>query len=455
MDRRLVVLAAAFALLAGRAASPVAAQGTPPLNPVVSTCNLTNDATAITAALLGSGLPCQAMFPKKVPIELLPLQRGFDYYSWLTFLALNAPAAGGVIGSGRGAGGDAPTVWEQWQGLASVMLPGGATPPPFGTSVPPPTICPAAAKGEPIFEMISKAPPTLQISGEPLNSGPLIDQNGAYARFEILVNQPMYGYIVRNKLYSKQQQLNFTGPVIFPAGQVTSGSSGSIGSIVIKASWKVIGKGDDPTRFHTVAGYVYNPALTSPPTPASCTRATLGLVGLHIVHKTVNDPEWLWSTFEQVDNVPTAGVKPIASHYSFNDPTCALATCAVNAPVPKPWVPSQTSSFHSQIVRTTSLDKPQAGMQAQTNKLNAAFRGILGSTVWSNYELITTQWPTTPNDPVKKFGSPFPLNAANSTMETYVQGNAPLDSSCMACHGNATTARGIPADFSYVLERAQ
>ncbi len=31
------------------------------------------------------------------------------------------------------------------------------------------------------------------------------------------------------------------------------------------------------------------------------------LVGLHIMVKTRYRPQWLWSTFEQVDNVPPAG----------------------------------------------------------------------------------------------------------------------------------------------------
>ena len=41
----------------------------------------------------------------------------------------------------------------------------------------------------------------------------------------------------------------------------------------------------------------------------------MGLVGLHIAHKTQHAPQWIWSTFEQVDNYK--GPDP-----SFNDPAC-------------------------------------------------------------------------------------------------------------------------------------
>ena len=33
-------------------------------------------------------------------------------------------------------------------------------------------------------------------------------------------------------------------------------------------------------------------------------RKTLGLVGFHVVHKTKNRPQWIWTLFEHNDNVP-------------------------------------------------------------------------------------------------------------------------------------------------------
>ena len=68
------------------------------------------------------------------------------------------------------------------------------------------------------------------------------------------------------------------------------------------------------------------------------------------------------------------------------------------------------------------------------------------------YRLITTQWPTNPNDPGDPLGTPTPNISANVTMESYVQPT----SSCMACH---QIAAGVGSeyrpDFSYMLLHAQ
>ena len=88
--------------------------------------------------------------------------------------------------------------------------------------------------------------------------------------------------------------------------------------------------------------------------------------------------------------------------------------------------------------------------------------------------LLATQWPS--NRPcvlevekLEKAGkdlmtvldptcAPAPTYLANTTLETYSQGKIPLaSSSCMACHGNATTQH-VPAtasDFTFILEKAQ
>ena len=64
--------------------------------------------------------------------------------------------------------------------------------------------------------------------------------------------------------------------------------------------------------------------------------------------------------------------------------------------------------------------------------------------------------------------SPAPTFLANSTLETYSQGDIPLaSSSCIACHGNAVSFQTRPSnpkpgdvhlnqsDFTFMLEKAQ
>ena len=105
-----------------------------------------------------------------------------------------------------------------------------------------------------------------------------------------------------------------------------------------------------------------------------------------------------------------------------------------------------------------------------TKTLNATYQALLRTvnpqSVWANYQLISTQWPSAPQpncqiSAANPLGNPAPLFLANATLETYIQGTVPqASSSCMACHGNAAThvtesPRTSFADFTYLLERAQ
>jgi hypothetical protein len=435
--------AAALALLP----VPSTAQG--PIDPPVTNCNILPPSTPITTALLKSGLPCTATLI--APFNLDNLQNGFDYYSWLTFLALNSPAAGGVIGK------DAPTIWEQWKELEEVILPDGSQPLPWGQSPPPPAACRALIpKGAkiPVLRMVGKTPNVLTQTTQPFDTGPLIDQNGRFVRYEILMNRPMFEYILQHQLYNQQGQAAFGKPM-FPPGSVVQGTNGTIGGILIKASWKVLLPSEDKSRFHVANVLIYQPAVPNPPIKESCTKGVVGLVGLHIVHKTTSDPQWLWTTFEHVDNDPTKSAVDggkLATAYNFYNPKCAAKDCPVNTQPPRPWDPNVIpfpKGFKSQIVRLTDL-------MDDAKKLNSSFQGIVPSTVWQNYMLVSTQWPANAQSKTDPSGNPAPAFLANTTLETYVQGTIPMSSSsCMHCHVNATDTQANMSDFTYILQNAQ
>jgi hypothetical protein len=428
--------------------------------PPPDACNVTTPTTKITPALLSSGLPCAGTIT--APFTLDNIQHGFDYYSWLTFLALNAPAKGGVIGSGPGPGGDAPAIWSGWKDIGSIMLPGGAKPTPWGTPPVIPKICQGLAPdGTDIVTMVGKTPNVLSATNQPFKTGPLIDQNGQYVRYDILVNEPMFDYIVDNTLYSIAGQTAFTTPVDFPPGFVAPNpppgappkpAPGAFGAIMIKVAWKPLGKNDNPAKFHTMTALVYQPAQVNPAIKESCHKAVLGLVGMHIAHKTKNDPQWLWSTFEHVDNVPTdadVAAKHLQARYNFFNPACK--TCKINDTPPRPWDPNVVpfpGGYHSQITRVIPITK-------EVIALNNAFHSLLKGKVWQNYMLISTQWPTDATSTTDPTGKPAPIYLANTTAETYIQGKVPQSSSnCTACHNNATTTGGHFSDFTYILENA-
>ena len=230
---------------------------------------------------------------------------------------------------------------------------------------------------------------------------------------------------------------------------------------MVKAAWKIISNVADRARFHTNNVLVYTPATENPKVAESCVKATIGLVGLHIAHKTANESQWVWSTFEHEDNAPTEGdVKSgtLKAKYNYYNPKCK--TCPVNASAPRPWNPSKTGP-PTQVVRMDMLP-PFATTSASAQ--NAVAQKLLASvsprSVWQRYILVSTQWPTNSGDcaakPADPFGTPAPQFLANTTLETYVQGTTPnVSSSCIACHGNAVMTNGKASDFTFLLQRAR
>ena len=139
---------------------------------------------------------------------------------------------------------------------------------------------------------------------------PFTDQNGRWVHYTVLVNQPEYDYIRYCELY-RGKCFNSTGcDIHLPDG-----------SVEIKLAWRVLETCDlpdskqpctkeDTSRYLTVQGEVEFPVNpfqpTDPPQPA-IVPATLGLVGMHIVHWTNQYRDAVWATFEHVDNDPDCG----------------------------------------------------------------------------------------------------------------------------------------------------
>jgi hypothetical protein len=228
-----------------------------------------------------------------------------------------------------------------------------------------------------------------------------------------------------------------------------------MGAIMVKASWKVMGPHDDPSQFHTRTALVYTPPSDNPKIEETCVKKTVGLVGMHIVHKTQSEPQWIWSTFEHAHNAPTqaeVNQNQLLAGYNFYKPGCPATKCPINQPPPRPWNPNVLpfpQGFTSQVIRLIELT-------SEVHELNKSFQSLLKGTVWENYILISTQWPTEGTSKTDPTGAPFPLFLANTTLETYSQGEVPQSSSsCMDCHGNAVDTLGHASDFTFILQRAE
>jgi len=419
-------------------------------------------------------------------------QRLFDIFSWQTFIALNWPAdpSGKPILNGPPRN-DVPLVWEYWINASQVFKPNGVAPDPWPVS---PSVLGRSlqrnrAAGKPHIE----AHDTLQAF-----SGPLVDQNGKWVRYEILMNRTEYDYIVHNTLYNQEGQalFNLDHQVAFP---VNDGRKRH-GSMEIKLAWKELGPNDIQERFLVRKADLYNPD-----TGKYERNKLVGLVGMHVAVRTASSPQWIWATFEHVDNVrvkqaelkvngkyvqmqpnfanlntPTALPNQLPPMNAVIDPKTGLpvpVTAASTQP-PTTWLMANTTN-PVQVMRVIPLDPA-------TEELNAQAQAVLrqAGSALQYYELIGTQWPVHPKAPAvpggqgsapesivnKTPGNMVPVYLVNSIMETYfqkgIQNAGPLEQddrlapnndgvdttqvfgteSCVGCHYSAGSVIGFKKD---------
>jgi hypothetical protein len=341
---------------------------------------------------------------------------------------------------------------------------------------------------------------------------PLIDVNGNWTVYERRVNDVEAQYLLApngkpsETLTTKTGQTNFInsnpGGAQFTASSTTT--TGANGSIEIKTAWRIIDRnaGDDPSRYYTQLAFIAVPGDLVKGGRQFCSSVTLGLVGMHIVQRnpvvSCNpqlQPQWIWATFEHVDNAPPAqsqcnvrngcGTNPGTNW--INQPSCGPAAPSQsvrysyykqNAGVqgtnirPQttglggtkfPWNPRQP---YAQGNTTSATAMPQAtrcfSIYPTTDQLNTQWQKALAAfnTPLQNYMLIGTQWG---GNVEPREGNPLPANAvpamlSNMTLETYIQNFTESikgqggPGSCVGCHNFARLAVGSKpsADFSFL-----
>jgi hypothetical protein len=264
--------------------------------------------------------------------------------AWNWFIALNAPLVGG-----------GPKVWESWRQTSSVYLPNGQPPAPWGQQPPPPPQVIAQAKAQGLNTNL----PFHNLDSEVQSDGlALRDNFNQNVRYQILMNQDTFNYVLTSKIYNvngQQAMAQANTPANFPAT-----------AFEIKTSWIWIGT--DSTIFNKLNGkyYIVNAyyalfdASGKPTGVYKVGRAALS--GMHIISKIV--PQWFWTTFQNV-----------------NDKNFTHATNAL----------------------------PMSGATVTANRVYQTMLKNAGS-IFANYELRGTQWQFT-----------SPLLLANSQIETAFQ----------------------------------
>jgi hypothetical protein len=403
-------------------------------------------------------LPVSVTLPSSVTtdVEGRPF---FDQFSWQSFIALNWPADPNAPGTPLSPSdpsvfktppAGSSTVWESYMASFQLYGTGDQPPVPWGSA----TQTSAPCGSGKTLRMVAKASDVLNEVNEAF-SHPLIDQNNNYVYAEVRFNQAYYDFVSSNGFYLKKNlPLPSTTPMQMP---VSSSSPYAVGAVMIKAAWRQLTATDDPSRYYVIDAQLAQSG------GQGCVSAKMGLVGLHVAQKAKGFPAWIWSSFEQIDNVaPGPGAGPNV-RASFNNGTDTPATPNgwANRPPKAPPLLAPGKRSPVQVTRYNAIPTTPPGKS--TVDLNTAYAALVAGTPWQNYQLVITQWPT--DNAAKDFllldlggiypqngGQPFPVNGAtNTAMETYFQAQADAigsgGNSCMQCHYSAGKT-----DFSWIMQ---
>ena len=436
-------------------------------------------------------------------------QKDIYEFMWQTFIALNWPhKTGGSRGEpdtektlapwSDGLTSDGPVVWETYRRPDQVFLPPSEWPITWNEELPQNVCFPGSGSKIKVLNVnetdYSEFADGINQPFTQANypTGPVLDQNKNYLRYEVTMNQSYFSYISFFQYYRAETQkravrnyINFTERTGEPPPPLKTWQSGRSarffqplpngkeayltrvfklppyalqGIVEIKATWKVLGEGDVPGRFYRREVFFLNP-------DGECTGPhVIGLLGYHI-HRvipfgTVRDFEHIGTTFEQVDNVSLppdeeGGPFPLPPHPSLNpgidsdSPPPYLNGYQVNGQsgrsglIPPPLQDGEPLPEKSE--RPITNISRQVPVSPDVKEVNAKFRGLLRErqSVWFYYKMIGTSNPNLnnpPNPPNPYLGPGIAgaqysngQNLINTALESYTQEGW----ACQRCHLNA------------------
>lgn len=356
----------------------------------------------------------------------------FDDFSWRSFVAVVWPAKAGERGvpdTSATVGADGPRVFDTYKSAWEIFHRDGSAPADWNTyEASHFNACGQAVEfGDLVLASFSKFDDIGQADFGTL-VGPLVAQNMTYTRYLTGFNKGEFEEINNNKWYLRENLGTQAKPLTFQNG-----------ALDVKSAWIDMTDVAHPERYYIRDAWVMR-------SDGSCPKIKVGLVGLHIVQKTPSRPQWIWSSFEHIDNISQTGAQ---APFTFNDGSGEAMPD--NNPIKFP--PPNTPPLKFNVERL----KP---IHPSTQRTNAAYRQALAqqNSVWQFYQLVMTQWPLQKNPPEpippSQPGTPnstFPglgsdgTAFSNVTMETFDQNS--IRRGCMACH-NATK---VESDFLWVL----
>lgn len=215
-------------------------------------------------------------------------------YAWSLFEALNAPLA--TPGT---------KMWEtDFRQTSTIYLPDGSRPAAWGSEPSPTAPYPTAADCSAASTVWHNLDTAIQVDGLAL-----LDTWGNDVRYQLLMNQPAFDYILGRELYNVngQELLAQAGePAVFPQE-----------AFELKTSWIWIGTDESKCealadKYYLVNAY-YVP-VDNDGQPLEPVYGFAALTGMHIINRCL--PDWVWITFENVHNADFTQVSlelPISS----------------------------------------------------------------------------------------------------------------------------------------------
>lgn len=401
----------------------------------------------------------QYVLPADIPVPNADATAStFQEFSWQTFMGVNSPGVGQLLDPDD----IEPPQWTNWSSSVD-MLSCQGTPTPSGCVCPDggcatsgvhyyPTACRdiPSYRNYRVLDQAGKVDDSfLQAKTGGVSNDPVIDRFGNFLRFEIILSPATFNNVIDDMLYDKDNLAGLTDDVNMSCGtpDYTGGdpANAQMGAMVLKAAWMDVHESPasttlDLSRYHTEELLVYTPSYRNISGVESCELRNMAMVGMHVEHKTLRQPTWIWTTFEHVDNAPSCvGLlggpgdpnpnpncpSSVSKSYNFygtecndDDPACAACNEGPVSNDPgdlcvnpttldmQGWCldqPPAATAGKSKVCRQVPvIDDPLAELPdtlpdnypqaAVWNNLCTNALADAGPNVWSNYMLISGQW---------------------------------------------------------------
>ncbi len=256
-------------------------------------------------------------------------------------------------------------------------------------------------------------------------------------------------------LYDQQGNVVFYTVLYNPTECEATTTGFKPNTIEIKTSWRKL----DPKDPNLSRYYVINATIN---TGTSQLPVTLGLVGFHLVINTEKHPEFVWATFEHVDNAPdcTKPQQTPSAGWSFTSQACAsclmnqtseqcaqsMPQCSFNQGVPSKSLTGQPNEVCRVYQDGTDPGSMTGGNNNDVNRANIDMlndqlvgpSGLLTQlpasspmAVWKNYFLSGSLWTNGGVGSQTADAQRGSLELANTTMETFFQQQG---NNCFTCH---------------------